>query len=68
MLEQNFLQLDLPSARFDGVFANAVLFHIPSQVLPRVLRELHIALKPAGVLFCSNSHGDGLEGWNGGLP
>lgn len=65
VLKQNFLQLDLPSARFDGVFANAVLFHIPSQVLPRVLRELHTALRPDGVLFCSNPHGDGQEGWNG---
>jgi hypothetical protein len=37
VLEQNFLQLDLPSECFDGVFANAVLFHVPSEVLPRVL-------------------------------
>ena len=65
VLEQNFLSLDLPGERFDGVFANAVLFHIPSQVLPRVLRALHVALKPGGVLFCSNPRGDGLEGWNG---
>jgi SAM-dependent methyltransferase len=65
VLEQNFLNLDLPSARFDGVFANAVLFHIPSQALPRVLRTLHLTLKPGGVLFCSNPHGDGQEGWNG---
>ena len=65
VLEQNFLNLDLPGARFDGVFANAVLFHIPSQALPRVLRALHLALKPGGVLFCSNPHGDGQEGWNG---
>lgn len=65
VLEQNFLSLDLPSERFDGVFANAVLFHIPSQALPRVLGDLHSALKPGGVLFCSNPHGDGQEGWNG---
>ena len=65
VLEQNFLNLDLPSARFDGVFANAVLFHIPSQALPRVLLALQVALKPGGVLFCSNPHGDGQEGWNG---
>lgn len=65
VLEQNFLNLDLPSARFDGVFANAVLFHIPSQALPGVLWELHLTLKPGGVLFCSNPHGDGQEGWNG---
>ena len=65
VLEQNFLELDLPRARFDGVFANAVLFHIPSQELPRVLGQLHAALKPGGVLFCSNPRGDGQEGWNG---
>lgn len=65
VLEQNFLNLDLRSARFDGVFANASLFHIPSQALLRVLRSLHLALKPGGVLFCSNPHGEGQEGWNG---
>jgi len=65
VLEQNFLQLDLPCGRFDGVFANAVLFHIPSQALPQVLGALHLTLKPGGVLFCSNPHGDGQEGWHG---
>lgn len=65
VLEQNFLELDLPAARFDGVFANAVLFHIPRQELPRVLRELQAALKPNGVLFCSNPRGARQEGWNG---
>ncbi|MGZ9030126.1 MAG: class I SAM-dependent methyltransferase [Burkholderiaceae bacterium] len=65
VLEQNFLELDLPAARYDGVFANAVLFHIPRQELPRVLRELHTALKPNGVLFSSNPRGSGQEGWNG---
>lgn len=63
---QDFLALDLPDARFDGVFANAVLFHVPSQELPRVLRELHATLKPGGVLFSSNPHGHNEEGWNGG--
>ena len=29
--------LDLPPARFDGIFANASLFHVPAQELPRVL-------------------------------
>jgi SAM-dependent methyltransferase len=37
---QDFLKLDLPTEYFDGVFANASLFHVPSQELPRVLREL----------------------------
>eukprot|EP01038_Epipyxis_sp_PR26KG_P020478 gene20478-28993_t len=41
VLEQSFLQLDLPSQRYDGVFANAVLFHVPGQVLPQVHMEQH---------------------------
>jgi SAM-dependent methyltransferase len=65
VLEQNFLKLDLPNGHFDGVFANAALFHVPRQQLPRVLLELHAALKPNGVLFSSNPRGDGQEGWNG---
>jgi SAM-dependent methyltransferase len=65
VLEQRFLQLDLPAGRFDGVFANAVLFHVPSQALPQVLQHLHACLRPGGVLFSSNPRGDGQEGWNG---
>jgi SAM-dependent methyltransferase len=65
VLEQNFLRLDLPGERFDGVFANAVLFHIPGQELPRILRQLRATLKPNGVLFSSNPRGDGQEGWSG---
>jgi SAM-dependent methyltransferase len=63
--EQDFLKLDLPASRFDGVFANAALFHVPGQELPRVLRELCATLKPRGVLFSSNPRGDNEEGWQG---
>lgn len=62
---QSFLSLDLPQSRFDGIFANATLFHVPTQELPRVLRSLHAALAPRGVLFCSNPRGRDSEGWNG---
>jgi len=64
--EQNFLSLDLPDNRFDGIFANASLFHVPSQELPRILKELWAALKPCGVLFSSNPRGNNSEGWNNG--
>lgn len=64
--EQDFLALRLPPGRFDGIFANASLFHVPRQELPRVLRELHAALKPDGVLFSSNPRGTNEEGWNRG--
>ena len=64
--QQDFLALALPAARFDGIFANAALFHVPTQELPRVLRELHATLKPRGVLFSSNPRGHNEEGWNRG--
>jgi SAM-dependent methyltransferase len=64
--QQDLLGLDLPDERFDGVFANAVLFHVPTQALPRVLRELRACLKPGGVLFSSNPRGHNEEGWNRG--
>jgi SAM-dependent methyltransferase len=63
---QDFLKLDLPAENFDGVFANATLFHVPSQELPRVLRQLHTCLKPGGVLLSSIPHGDDREGWSDG--
>ena len=64
--QQDFLKLDLPAGRFDGVFANAALFHVPTQELTRVLRELRACLKPRGVLFSSNPRGGNEEGWNQG--
>lgn len=63
---QDFLKLDLPDNHFDGVFANAALFHVPSQELPRVLLELKATLKPRGVLFSSNPRGHNEEGWSQG--
>ncbi len=64
ILQQTFLNLELPKAEFDGIFANASLFHIPSQELPRILNELHRTLRPGGILFSSNPRGNG-EGWQG---
>jgi SAM-dependent methyltransferase len=64
--EQDFLRLALPEAFFDGVFANAALFHVPSQELPRVVSELRGTLRPRGVLFTSNPRGHNEEGWSGG--
>lgn len=63
--QQDFLQLDLPAQQFDGVFANAALFHVPSRAIAGVLARLHACLKPGGVLFCSNPRGQNQEGWNG---
>jgi SAM-dependent methyltransferase len=61
--QQNLLAMTLPPASFDGVFANAVLFHVPSLALPVVLDQLHAALKPGGVLLASNPRGQDEEGF-----
>jgi len=62
---QDILALDLPVSRFDGIFANAVLFHVPGVALPEVLDGLYMSLKPGGVLFTSNPRGHNEEGWSG---
>ena len=63
-LNQQFLKLELEENSYDGIFANASLFCIPSQELPRVLKELHSAIKNDGILFSSNPRGN-AEGWQG---
>jgi SAM-dependent methyltransferase len=66
VLHQDFLAMVLPQSRFDGVFANASLFHVPSQELPRILLELRETLRPRGILFCSNPRGNNEEGFSDG--
>jgi SAM-dependent methyltransferase len=63
-LNQQFLKLELEENCYDGIFANASLFTVPSQELPRVLKELHSALRKDGILFSSNPRGN-AEGWQG---
>lgn len=65
ILHQDFLHLSLGGHRFDGIFANASLFHVPTSELPRVLGELRAALVPRGVLFASNPRGGDTEGFSG---
>ena len=65
ILHQDFLALDLPVATYDGIFANASLFHVPCDHLSVVLAQLRQSLNDKGVLFCSNPRGADEEGWNG---
>jgi hypothetical protein len=46
VLEQDFLAMELPGSCFDGIFANASLFHVPSQELLRVLTGHCGTLRP----------------------
>ena len=65
--QQDFLKLDLPAARFDGIFANASLFHVPVPgIAAGACGNCTPHLKPGGVLFSSNPRGDNEEGWNRG--
>jgi len=63
-LNQNFVNMDLARNSFDGVFANASLFHVPSSELVNVLKKLHACLREDGILFSSNPRGD-TESWQG---
>lgn len=63
---QDFIDLDLPNAHFDGVFANASLFHVPEEFIATTLAALWGALRPGGVLFTSNPRGNDEQGFSGG--
>jgi SAM-dependent methyltransferase len=63
-LHQNFSNIDISAFQFDGVFANASLFHVPKNILPNVLNKIHDALTTQGILFMSNPRGSG-ELWQG---
>jgi len=63
-LNQTFVTMNLPFGHFDGVFANASMFHVPSSQLSNVLNKLHDCLRPNGILFSSNPRGN-AEGWQG---
>eukprot|EP00287_Rhodomonas_sp_CCMP768_P022671 CAMPEP_0202821826 /NCGR_PEP_ID=MMETSP1389-20130828/10644_1 /ASSEMBLY_ACC=CAM_ASM_000865 /TAXON_ID=302021 /ORGANISM="Rhodomonas sp., Strain CCMP768" /LENGTH=211 /DNA_ID=CAMNT_0049494661 /DNA_START=188 /DNA_END=820 /DNA_ORIENTATION=+ len=53
-LLQDLHQLDLAGEEYDGIFANAALFHVQREELPAVMQKLVASLKWNGVLFTSN--------------
>ena len=61
VLEQDFVALDLPAESFDGAYANAALFHVPSENLPDVLRRIYESLKPGTVGFATARPSDSLS-------
>ena len=46
------------SARYDGVWANACLLHVPRDQLASVLSLIRRALKPGGVFYASYKEGE----------
>jgi len=63
--QQLFHELDLPSSAFDGIFANASLFHVAIGDLPSVLNALYRSLRAGGVLFSSNPRGNNQAQFDG---
>ena len=62
VLNQNFVDIDLPDNHFNGVFANASMFHVPKVELVNVINKLQQSLKEDGILFSSNPRPDvGVE-------
>lgn len=63
VLEQDLLDLRLNPRSLDGVFAQATLFHVPTEDLSDVLRRIREALRDGGVLFACDPTGTNTEGW-----
>jgi SAM-dependent methyltransferase len=51
VLHQDFTSLDLDAGVFDGVFANASLFHVPKNIINEVLDAIFVSIIDGGVLF-----------------
>ncbi|OUR95366.1 SAM-dependent methyltransferase [Halobacteriovorax marinus] len=61
VFHQDFINLDLEEDFFDGIFANASLFHVPKEKLSTLLKSLHVCLATDGILFSSNPRGHGED-------
>jgi SAM-dependent methyltransferase len=66
VLHQDFTLLDLPPETFDGVFANASLFHVPKDMINDVLETLFTTIITGGAMFASNPRGNDEESYSNG--
>jgi SAM-dependent methyltransferase len=46
-------------SKFDGIWANASLLHVPYREMKEVLALLYLSLKPGGILYASFKYGIG---------
>jgi len=58
-LLQSVYELDFPDNSFDGVWACAVLLHMPKDRIDNALQSMHRVMKVGGTLFISLKKGDG---------
>ncbi|MEK8023463.1 MAG: class I SAM-dependent methyltransferase [Candidatus Hydrogenedentota bacterium] len=53
----DMLAFDFPRGKFDLVWANASLIHVPKAKLPGLLRRIRSSLKPGGILAATLHNG-----------
>lgn len=61
-LQADMTALPFPSTSFEAVWANASLLHLPRELVPGVLADIHKLLNPEGLLYLSLKIGEG-EQW-----
>ena len=60
--EMDFLCLDFPDGKFDGLFAQNCLLHVPKSEFGRVLEAIRRVVRPEGLLFVGAWGGQDFEG------
>jgi ubiquinone/menaquinone biosynthesis C-methylase UbiE len=65
LIRLDMTALPCPDASFGGVWCSASLLHLPKQLAPRALAEMHRVLTPSGPLLLGIQEGDS-EGWEAG--
>lgn len=58
---QDFIDVDLADNFYDGIFANASLFHVPKENLSDLIKKFYNSLTTGGILFSSNPRGNGED-------
>lgn len=53
------LKLKFNDCSFDGIWANAILMHLPKKDVTKVIREIHRILKNNGIFYLSVKEGKG---------
>lgn len=60
--EMDFLRLDFPDGRFDGLFAQNCLLHVPKADFADGLQEIRRVVRPGGLIFIVMHGGRSFEG------
>jgi ubiquinone/menaquinone biosynthesis C-methylase UbiE len=59
IIEADMTEVNLTAETYDGIWARASLLHLTKDEVKNVLKKLHAALKPDGVLYVKVKEGEG---------